>query len=319
MPARRALPANSCKNVSDAHAASDRSRDRATSGDEATSFGALTGTGVIGEKQAPRTPRTARSISGSPGSSRTKLLSKRSEGNAPSGSSRMGAGRAVAGSGRLTGVVYAWSDSSRSSAASASMSARSAVTLDAPSGVPSTVATTNPSSHFWQRLRQSFTTGVCSRSLSSDSKGASGAPSRSTDFRHSSTCTMVATLPASLDVLHEGVGISELEARGFLETRHLLGAERQVSGLHVLVQLRQRARAEDAGGDLRLGQQPGQRHGDRGGAGLGGDGADSGQNLQVAVAVDPRHAILPLFEGSPGRRRLVLVVFSGQEAGRQRR
>src|SRR4051812_12488312 len=173
------------------------------------------------------------------------------------------------------------------------MSARSAVTLDAPSGVPSAVAIAKPSSHFWHRLRQSFTTGVCSRSLSSDSRGASGAPSRSTDFRHSPTCTMslpytlaafkrYQALPTSLYVLHEGVRISEVEARGFVQTRDLLGAERHVGGLHVVFQLRQRARAEYARRDLGLGQQPGQRHGDRRGACLGGDRANGGQDLPVA-------------------------------------
>ena len=86
------MPAKTCKKVSDAQAASDKSSDRATSGDQATTRGALTGTGAIGEKQAPRTPRTALSVSASPGSSRTKLLSKRSDGNAPPGSSQTGAG-----------------------------------------------------------------------------------------------------------------------------------------------------------------------------------------------------------------------------------
>ena len=91
-----------CKKLSDAQAVSDKSSNRATSGDQATSRGALTGTGAIGEKQAPRTPRTALSVSASPGSSRTKLLSKRSDRNAPSGSSQTGAGSDVWSLGNLT-------------------------------------------------------------------------------------------------------------------------------------------------------------------------------------------------------------------------
>ena len=71
------------------------------------------------------------------------------------------------------------------------MSASSAVTLDAPSGVPSTVAIAKPSSHFWQRLRQSFTTGVCSRSLSSESKSGER------------RAQPLERLPAQLD-LHDG-------------------------------------------------------------------------------------------------------------------
>src|SRR5580692_81774 len=107
MPGRSALPAKTCEktctNASDAHAASGRSSNRATSADQARSRGALTGTGAIGEKQAPRTPRTALSVSASPGSSRTKLLSKRSGGNAPSGSSQMGAGGEVWSLGKVIG------------------------------------------------------------------------------------------------------------------------------------------------------------------------------------------------------------------------
>ena len=62
-----------------------RSSRRAASDEQATSRGPFpSSTGAIGEKQAPRTPRTARSVSPSPGSSRTKLLSKRNAGNNPS-------------------------------------------------------------------------------------------------------------------------------------------------------------------------------------------------------------------------------------------
>src|SRR5450432_4751694 len=105
MPGASALPAKISVKASEAQSASERSSNRATSKACATRRGSRTGTGKIGEKQAPRTPRTARSVSGSPGNSRTKLLSNRSDGKPAPGSSQTGARSEIAAPGEPTDVL----------------------------------------------------------------------------------------------------------------------------------------------------------------------------------------------------------------------
>src|SRR5690554_508611 len=77
MPSTSALPPNTSANSGDSTSSVLRSSNSATSGDHASNRGAATGVGITRDQHAPSTCLTARESSGSPGSSRTKVLSNR--------------------------------------------------------------------------------------------------------------------------------------------------------------------------------------------------------------------------------------------------
>jgi len=77
MPAYSAFPPNTCAKLSLSTSAVSKPSIAATSGDQASNVGAVTGVGITGDQAAPSTSRRRGPDSGSPGRVCSRRLSKR--------------------------------------------------------------------------------------------------------------------------------------------------------------------------------------------------------------------------------------------------